>query len=191
MESQVVPMSGTRRWEAMIVGRVLRMVVGTSTVAALLLLPTAALAGPRSTPDFGVKNPQGLRCSPDSVKCMTAGWHDGGEVHIVDDPLEGAGDASGHVIFWCQSVVGFKYQISVEGLAPKQVFTVTTAPMGPGGPVVELGTFRTDPHGYGTLNGVLQLPEGHYGYALEITDADDVVVLDSWGDGQFFGVYGS
>lgn len=196
MDDLAVPVIGTRRWEAMIMRRVTRLCISAAAVAALLLVPTAALAGPRSTPDFGVKNPQNLGCSRDSVKCMTAGWHiddetgeRGAEVHIVDDPLEGEGDASGSVIFWCQSIVGFKYQLSVEGLAPSQVFTVTVKHNFTKDDLGVLGTFRTDPNGYGTLNGVRPLDGGHYAYVLEVTDSDGQVVLDSWGDAQFFGVY--
>ena len=168
--------------------RALIVIVGL--VAAVLAGSGVATAGPRAAPNFGVQNPQGLEhCwHPDPVKCFTTGWASGDEVHIVADPIEvvGTTQESGVVTFWCQSIVGFKYQIWVADLEPQAVYTVTTT----GSFATTLGTFRTDPKGYGTLNGLLQLPPGDYYLILEVRDTSGTLLLDTASDGQGFGVFG-
>lgn len=148
-----------------------------------------ASAGPGGPPSFGVQNPQGLdECwHPDPVKCFTTGWADGEEVHLVADPIEVTGTEleKGTVTFWCQSIVGFKYQIWVSDLEPASTYTVTTV----GSFVTTLGTFRTDPAGYGVLNGMLQLDPGGYFLILQVRDSTGAVVYDTASDGQGFGVF--
>ena len=171
-----------------VVGRTLVVAVGLTAV--MLAGSTMATAGPKAPPSYGVQNPQGLEhCwHPDPVKCFTTGWSGDEEVHIVADPIEvvGTDQASGMVTFWCQSILGFKYQIWVEDLEPKATYTVTTV----GSFAATLGQFRTDPAGYGTLNGLMKLPPGGYYLMLQIRDGDGTVVLDSASDGQGFGVFG-
>lgn len=148
-----------------------------------------AAAGPPAPPSYGdpagQQNPQGLdHCwHPDPVKCLRTGWASGDEVHIVADPF--AGDGTGVVTFWCQSIVGFKYQIWVADLAPRTTYTVTTV----GSLTTTLGTFRTDPAGYGTLNGLLKLDPGGYFLILQVRNAAGAVVLNTAADGQGFGVF--
>ncbi len=164
-------------------------IVGLGLVAMMLASSGMATAGPKAPPNYGVQNPQELEdCwHPDPVKCFTTGWADGGEVHIVADPIEvvGTTDEKGIVTFWCQSIVGFKYQISVADLEPRATYTVTTV----GTVVTTLGSFRTDPAGYGVLNGLLKLPPGGYHLILQVRDATGTVVLDTASDGQGFLVY--
>lgn len=166
---------------------VLRTLIVVAVLTAMTLAASGvAAAGPKAPPDYGVQNPQGLEhCwHPDPVKCFTTGWASGDEVHIVADPL--VGDGTGVVTFWCQSIVGFKYQIWVEGLAPKATYTVTAV----GSFSTTLGTFRTDPAGYGTLNGLLKLAPGGYYVILEVRDANGTVVLRGpANDGQGFEVF--
>lgn len=164
----------------------LRTMIVAVTLALMALTSSGmASAGARAPADYGVQNPQGLEhCwHPDPVKCITTGWASGDEVHIVADPFTGAG--TGMVTFWCQSIVGFKYQIWVADLDPRTTYTVTSI----GSFATTLGSFRTDPAGYGTLNGVLKLPPGGYFLILQIRDANNTVVLDTSADGQGFGVF--
>lgn len=165
------------------------LVVGLGVGAMLLAGVATATAGPQAPPDYGVQNPQGLdHCwHPDPVKCFTTGWADGDEVHIVADPLEvvGTTDEKGMVTFWCQSIVGFKYQVWVSDLEPSSTYTVTTV----GSITTTLGTFRTDPAGYGVLNGMLKLDPGGYFLILQVRDATNAVVYDTASDGQGFMVF--
>lgn len=157
--------------------------------ATLSLGVGVAEAGPKGPPDYGdgagQQNPQGLEhCwHEDPVKCFATGWAQGEEVHIVADPF--TGDGMGVVTFWCQSIVGFKYQIWVAELEPMTTYTVTTT----GSLSITLGSFRTDPGGYGTLNGLIKLDPGEYYLVLQVKDDDGVVVLDTHLDGQGFGVF--
>ena len=167
------------------------MVLAVAFVAMLLVGTGIAGAGPKAPPDYGdsagQQNPQGLaHCwHPDPVKCFTTGWAAGEEVHIVADPL--VGDGTGTVIFWCQSNIGFKYQISVAGLDGSAWYTVTTT----GSFVRTLGSFRTDPNGYGVLNGLVKLDPGEYHLILEVRDSSGTIVLQSpANDPQGFGVFG-
>lgn len=169
---------------------ILRTLVVVLALGALTLAGAGiASAGPRGPAPYGVQNPQGLdECwHPDPVKCFTTGWADGHEVHIVADPIEVVGTAieTGTVTFWCQSNIGFKYQIWVSALDPQSTYTVTTV----GSFVTTLGTFRTDPAGYGVLNGVLTLDPGEYFLILQVRDATGTVVYDTASDGQGFGVF--
>jgi hypothetical protein len=151
-----------------------------------LLGSGVASAGPRSPANYGVQNPQQLpNCwHPDPVKCFSTGWSSGEEVHVVADPFEGE-DGIGVVTFWCQSNIGFKYQIWVADLEPGSHYTVTTV----GTFSTTLGTFRTDPAGYGGLNGVRKLAPGGYYLVLQIRDSSGAIVLDTTADGQGFGVF--
>lgn len=166
------------------------LVVAVGLTAVMLAGSAMATAGPKAPPNYGVQNPQGLdHCwHEDPVKCFTTGWSGDDEVHIVADPIEivDSGQVKGIVTFWCQSIVGFKYQIWVEGLEPKSTYTVTTV----GSFVATLGQFRTDPAGYGTLNGLMKLPPRGYFLILQIRDAAGAVILDSASDGQGFRVFG-
>lgn len=157
--------------------------------AMLLMSTSGAFAGPRVPPNFGVQNPQGLEhCwHPDPVKCFTTGWADGKEVHIVADPIEvvGTTDERGIVTFWCQSNIGFKYQLWLSELEPMSTYSVTTV----GDFVTTLGTFRTDPAGYGALNGILKLDPGEYYVMLQVRDDVGAVVYDTVTDGQGFVVF--
>lgn len=169
---------------------VLRTLVVSVGLGAMMVAGVGiATAGPKAPPSFGVQNPQELEhCwHPDPVKCFTTGWADGDEVHIVADPIEPVGTnvEKGVVTFWCQSIVGFKYQIWVSDLEPGARYTVTTV----GSLSETLGTFRTDPHGYGTLNGLLKLPPGEYYVVLQVRDATGTVVYDTASDGQGFIVF--
>ena len=162
----------------------------SAALLATLLMGTAiAAAGPKAPPNYGdpagQQNPQELdECwHPDPVKCFTTGWASGHEVHIVADPFTGQG--SGTVTFWCQSIVGFKYQVTVAGLEPQATYTVKTV----GSVATTLGTFRSDPSGYGTLNGLLKLTPGSYYLVLQVWDSNGALVMDTHADGQGFGVF--
>lgn len=165
------------------------LIVGLALGVMTLSGAGIATAGPGGPPSFGVQNPQGLDdCwHPDPVKCFTTGWADGHEVHIVADPIEVVGTdvEKGTVTFWCQSIVGFKYQVWVSDLEPSSTYTVTTV----GALATTLGTFRTDPAGYGVLNGLLRLDPGEYYLILQVRDGTGAVVYDTASDGQGFRVF--
>jgi hypothetical protein len=172
---------------------------------------TAALAG---TPDSGNPFPAGKCTSapPWVDKCTPAPWAEGiGERHVVTDALAATpagGDAAGSVTFWCQSQVGFQYHVAVAGLTPGTVHTVRYvtqaeapgAQIDPTGPSGALGKLRTDRAGAGSVDGTLPLPAGEYAFAVQVVDANGVVLLEPaleqwWPDGPFvpdtngFGVY--
>ncbi len=171
----------------------------TSVIISLLILlypSSIVLAGSPEGHPFGNSDPTGHGHGPGVVKLVPAPWAPEGTLHIVNDPLaatpDGDPDSTGWVIFWCQSKVGFQYNIGVTGLAPLTNYTVVAEFPGPA-PDPVLGTLHTDANGLGSFSGVLQLEPGGYFLRINVLDSNDINVLSSGpsgsNDGQGFGVY--
>jgi hypothetical protein len=176
-------------------------------VALLLtaLSSVAVIAGPPSAPNYGTYNPANLADQPPEEwgveKVIPSPSTPGGAVRIITDPLEGP-TADGWVTFWCQSRLGFQYDIGATGLDPLSTYGVNAygvqiqiVPPGTGDAVeiepglwilpstavpieLDLGTFRTDANGLGGVKGVSRLLAGYvYDVETVISDADDTPVL--------------
>ena len=182
-------------------------VAGIALLAALF--PAVALAGPPSQPDYGAYNPTGLPNQPPEEwgveKALPSHQAPGGAVRIITDALVGGGGADGWVTFWCQSRLGFQYNIGATGLDPKSRYSVRAEGvsfefalqdpgLGPLSPQIEpglwilvltatpvdldLGTFQTDANGSGGVKGVARLPSGYvYEVAVVVSDSDGIPVL--------------
>ena len=149
-------------------------------IAASLVMPTSGPVAAGGPPDRGVMEPVGDACPwPDFLnavleaggveKCLPkqVAWTEGEGIRIVTDPLVGTAPASGWVQFWCETKVGFRYIIGVEGLAANAVFTVNaTDELGAG--TFDLGTIHTNADGVGQTGGVLQLPPGFYEFDVSV-----------------------
>ena len=132
----------------------------------------------------------------------------GGQTHIITDPLVGS-DATGWVTFWCQSKIGFQYNIGTYcGLNPLSEYRVRAYGVKiqivsadtPGGidthegfwinpttltvlELLELGTFKTDANGLGGVKGVVKLQSGWlYDVDTVVSDIDGHPVLSSPAD---------
>lgn len=180
-------------------------------VAGIILLmalsPAVALAGPPSPPDYGKYNPTDQPGQPPEEwgveKVIPIPSAPGGVVRIITDLLTGIeSDATGWVTFWCQSNLGFQYNIGVIGLDELSRYSVEASggqilivPEGTPGafeleqglwvdfstltPVeLDLGTFKTDANGKGGVNGVTKLPSGYvYEVAVVVSDSNGIPVL--------------
>lgn len=175
------------------------------------LSSVAVVAGPPSPPDYGKYNPTDLPSQPPEEwgveKVIPSPSAPGGAVRIITDPLEGLLPADGWVTFWCQSRLGFQYNIGATGLDPVSTYSVKAhgvqiqiVPPGTAGAIeiepglwilpsttlpieLDLGTFRTDANGSGGVKGVSRLPAGYaYDVGTVIADADGDPVLWSPGD---------
>jgi hypothetical protein len=197
------------------VKKIMLLVLGV--VLLIALSPAVVFAGPPSPPDFGNYNPLDLPGPPESwgvEKIIPPLSAPGGSVHIITDPLEATGidpDATGWVTFWCQSKIGFHYHIGASGLDPLSRYSVRAfgiqaivVPPGTPGAIdtgegfwilivgsldLDLGAFKTDANGLGTVRGIEKLANGFYGLVVEVTDAGGDIVLDSSADDQGFLVY--
>lgn len=185
-----------------------RLMLAVATISLLMALsPAVALAGPPSPPDYGNYNPLGLVGPPESwgVEKILPSLAPGGQTHIVTDPLIGP-SASGWVTFWCQSKVGFQYNIGATGLNPLsrysvRAFGIQAIIVPPGTPdaidtgegfwilIVDpaldlnLGKFMTDANGLGGVKGVAQLPAGYlYDVGTVVFDGAGIPVLWSPAD---------
>lgn len=159
------------------------LITSVGAMVAMLMLAGSAVAGP---PDYGVKNPTDnqfgpcanesrlVKCLPDQIPFTESG------IHIVNLPMAGPVGA-GQITFWCQDQVGFKYFISVEGLAANSTYTVTAVDQNDEEYV--LGVIHTNANGEGQLNGILRLEIGLYHLAITVSDADGVPVI--FGGGGF------
>jgi hypothetical protein len=186
--------------------KIMLLTAGIVLVLSMVLSPAVALAGPPTQPDYGNWNPTGLDLPPAMEdwgleKALPSSSAPGGEVHIVTDLL--AGDGEGWVTFWCQSKVGFQYNIGTTGLDPLSEYSVNAygvqiliVPEGTPGAVelepglwvdfstltpvaLDLGTFKTDANGRGGVKGVTKLPSGYvYEVAVVVFDGDGVPVLE-------------
>ncbi len=185
------------------------VLVLVGVVVLVALSSTAAFAGPPSPPDYGTYNPVGLPGQPPEEwgveKVIPSTSAPGGAVRIITDPL--VGDAIGWVTFWCQSTIGFQYNIGATGLDPVSTYGVKAygvqiliVPSGTAGAVeiepglwilpstltpveLDLGTFKTDANGSGGVKGVERLADGYvYDVGTVISDADGTPVLWSPGD---------
>jgi len=166
-----------------------------------------ALAGAPTPPDYGQYNPQDLPGPPEEwgVEKILPSLAPGGQTRIITDPLVGDAAASGWVTFWCQSTIGFQYNIGTTGLDPLSKYSVhadgikavVVAPGTPGAidtgegfwilivDTVELhlGTFQTDANGLGGVKGMAKLPTGYvYSVGTVVHDSDDLPVLWSPAD---------
>ena len=186
------------------------VLVLVGVVVLVALSTTAAFAGPPSPPDYGTYNPVGLPDQPPEIwgveKVIPSHSAPGGAVRIITDPL--VGDATGWVTFWCQSKLGFQYNIGAVGLNPLTRYSVKAygiqiqiVPLGTAGateiepglwvdfttltPIepLDLGTFKTDANGLGGVKGVERLADGYvYDVGTVISDTDGVPLLWSPGD---------
>lgn len=188
-----------------------KIMLGVIGVILLMTLsPAIVLAGTTSPPDYGNYNPLGLLAPPESwgVEKVLPSLAPGGQTHIITDPLDGVGsDATGWVTFWCQSKVGFQYNIGTySGLNPLSKYSVRAygvkikiVPPGTGTDTgegfwidpttlttiepLELGTFETDANGLGGVKGVVQLHSGWlYDVGTVVSDIDGHPVLSSPND---------
>jgi hypothetical protein len=175
------------------------------------LSPMAVLAGPPSPPDYGTYNPADLPGQPPEEwgveKVIPSPSIPGGAVRIITDPLVGIPPADGLVTFWCQSRLGFQYNIGATGLDPVSTYSVKAYGVQiiivtedtPGAVEIEpdlwvdfstltpleldLGTFRTDANGSGGIKGVAKQSAGYvYDVGTVISDADGTPVLWSPSD---------
>jgi hypothetical protein len=191
--------------------RITRLIAVGIALILTALTSVTVLAGPPSPPDYGKYNPADLPGQPPEEwgveKVIPSPSAPGGAVRIITDPLEGLPPADGWVTFWCQSRLGFQYNIGATGLDPlstygvkaygAQILIVTEETPGaveiePGlwvdfstlTPIeLDLGTFRTNGNGSGGTNGVSRLPAGYaYDVGTVIFDAGDTPVLWSPSD---------
>ncbi len=173
-------------------------------VILMVLSPVAVLAGPPSPPDYGRYNPTDLPGQPPEEwgveKAIPSPSAPEGAVRIITDLLAGEGD--GWVTFWCQSRLGFQYNIGVTGLDGLSRYSINASggqilivpEDTPGAVELEpglwvdfstltpvelyLGTFKTDANGRGGVNGVTKLSSGYvYEVAVVVSDSDGVPVL--------------
>lgn len=154
-------------------------------VVGLVAPAAVAGAGPSGPPDFGVVDP--LDNNPTTVvgpfsgscpwpnfvvledvgKCLPSAiaWSEDG-VRTVSDPLvDSSNVVMGHFTFWCQSRTGLRFIVTVEGLDPNTVYTVTAAAFG------TLAQLRTDPNGNGVVGGTLRLDPGSYETSISVGTA--------------------
>jgi hypothetical protein len=188
-------------------------------VASLLSFPVAILAGSPSAPNYGKYNPANLPGQPPEEwgveKVIPLPLAPGGAVRIITDPLNGSAPADGWVTFWCQSHLGFQYNIGATGLDAISTYSVVAdgvqiqivAPGTVGAIEVEpglwilpssavpveldLGSFVSDATGSGGVKGVARLPAGYvYDVATTVSNANDEPVLSSpYDDTNEFIVY--
>ena len=194
------------------------MLVLAGIALLVALVPTTiVLAAPPNPPDYGKVDPLNIsnidEFLPQILKVIPAPWvsytvspeQEPYQVHIVNDPLvevNGSG-ATGSVTFWCQSQVGFQYQIIASGLASNTSYNVTTSFLDFVHFEFEdptlLGILHTDVNGNGSVRGVIPLPPSTlFPYYLIVgVDLDGTPVLgpgadpnEPFGlDGQGFIVY--
>ncbi len=188
------------------------MFVAVGIALVLTALSSAAVvAGPSSPPDYGKYNPADLANQPPEEwgveKVIPSPSTPGGAVRIITDPLEGLPPADGWVTFWCQSRLGFHYNIGATGLEPLSTYTVMAygiqiqiVPPGTPGAIelepglwidfstltpieLDLGTFKTDANGTGGIKGVAKQSAGYvYDVGTVVADADGDPVLWSPSD---------
>jgi len=202
------------------------LLVVLGAVLLLTLSSAVALAGPSSQPNYGTVDPTHIGTLPpewlaDVDKIIPAPGAPGGQIHIVTDPLVNADgvwfgsdtDASGWVTFWCQSTIGFRYNIGWTRLDRLSRYTVSASgidglivPPGTAGaidsgegfwfviagfPNLDLGTVKTDAKGSGGVKGTAQLSSGHvYILWTVVTDSGgNVVLVTPLNDPNAFVVY--
>jgi hypothetical protein len=179
----------------------MKRLIVTAIVGAVLLLAvfaTTAVAGPPSPPSFGNYNPLNLPNEPleswgvEKIVPQLGTYGEGPEssdsIHIITDPLADPNNSSavgGWVTFWCQSTVGFHYNIGATDLEPNSTYTVHAS----GSVHLSLGTIHTDANGRGSASGVKTLAPGGYYVVVSVKDSQDNTVLDSHADGQGFLVF--
>lgn len=194
--------------------KVILAVLGVVLLVALS--STSALAGSPSPPNHGKVDPVGIwppympplnlltgveKVFPSSPAI--------GQIHIITDPLVPVGedpDANGWVTFWCQSTVGFQYNIGATGLDPLSRYSVSAnglkAQIVPAGTPdaidsgegfyyvvvdpayhLDLGTLKADANGSGGVKGVTQLQNGRlYILWTEVRASNGALVLVTPGD---------
>ena len=167
--------------------KILLLVLGL--VLLLTLFPATVLAGPPEGPNYGKNDPHELWDTefpfgtPEEIgleKIQPSSSAPGGEVHIVTDPLAEVGTErlvyAGWVTFWCQSKIGFQYNIGTE-LDDLSRYIVEAQPLDEffqdeGDPIV-LGSFQTDVNGMGGVRGVHKLEDGPYEFEVRVYEYDD------------------
>lgn len=167
----------------------MRKLLALCMALALAALMTGTALG--ATPNYGQKNPSGnlqppcvfesmlVKCLPQQIPWTSAEIPDDG-VHIVSLPMGGP-EGTGQITFWCINQAGFLYYITVAGLDPNSVYTVTAADQN--GQTYVLGVIHTNANGEGQLNGMLRLDPGGYELGITVTDADGSPVI--FGGGGF------
>jgi hypothetical protein len=184
-------------------------------VLSMALFPTAVFAGSPSPPNYGTIDPTKIwppylppLTDPSMAgveKVIPAPKAPGGQIHIITDPLVPVGDdvdANGWVTFWCQSQIGFKYNIGATGLNRLSTYHVYSvgpdfllAAEGDPGAIdvgegmwgipqppiaLDLGTLKTDAKGSGGVNGVAKLSSGHlYILWTIVNDGTSATILGS------------
>jgi hypothetical protein len=179
-----------------------------ATVLLMVLSTTVVFAGSPSPPNYGKADPVGIwppYMPPISLltgveKVIPSSSAPGGQIHIITDLLVPVGNdtpVNGWVTFWCQSHLGFQYNIGATGLEPNSAYAVTAEgwqltpdPNGPitieggnysiVGPVaLDLGMLHTDANGLGSANGVKKLAPDLYDLMVYIRNASGQLVLQS------------
>lgn len=177
-------------------------------VLLMVLSPVATIAGSLSAPNYGKYNPANLADQPPEEwgveKVIPSPQAPGGAVRIITDPLEGSAPADGWVTFWCQSHLGFQYNIGATGLDSLSTYSaeadgaqILVVPPGTADAVeiepglwilpssalpieLDLGTFRSDTNGSGGVKGVVRLLAGYvYDVTTIISSVNGEPVLSS------------
>jgi hypothetical protein len=169
------------------------MLLIAATVLLMALSTTVVFAGSTSPPNYGTVDPVGIwppYMPPlnllTGVEKVIPSSPAIGQIHIITDPLVRVGDdtdANGWVTFWCQSQIGFQYNIGATGLDPLSKYSVYAngvkaqiVPPGTPGAIdsgegfyyvvvdpnyhLDLGTLKADANGSGGVKGVAQLQSG-------------------------------
>ena len=175
-------------------------------MASILIGGVALAAGPTRAPDFGVVDPLDANPTtarpggftgscpwpngvdqflPEVEKCLPAaiGWSEDG-VRIVSDPLVATstgGSATGAFTFWCQSRVGLRFMVTVQGLAPFTTYSVQAFDVATSSAVGTIATIQTDKDGNGGATGVVHLDPGGYDWAIRVGTVLETVAGDEIG----------
>jgi hypothetical protein len=183
------------------------LVIAMVALLVALFPTTIVLAGSSTPPDYGKYNPTNQPGQPPEEwgveKVIPIHSSPGGVARIITDLLAGIeSDATGWVTFWCQSSLGFQYNIGATGLDGTSRYSVKASggqilivPEGTTGaselepgvwvdfstltPIeLDLGTFMTDANGRGGVKGVTKLPSGHvYEVAVIVSDSNGTPLL--------------
>lgn len=182
---------------------VLVVLVGMASVA---IGGVASATGPKEPPNFGVVDPLDANPTtarpggftgscpwpnavdqflPEVEKCLPAAiaWAENG-VRIVSDPLvatSAEGSATGTFTFWCQSRVGLKFMVVVQGLEPFTTYAVHASDVATSSAIGTIATIRTDKDGAGGATGVVNLDSGDYDWAIHVGAVLQTVVGDEIG----------
>jgi hypothetical protein len=188
------------------------MLLIAATVLLMALSTTVVFAGSASPPNYGTVDPVGIWPPPPMPplsaltgveKVFPSSPAPGGQIHIITDLLIPVGNVTpvnGWVTFWCQSQIGFQYNIGATGLEHNAAYAVTAEglrlTLDPSGPIktdignfsivstvaLDLGILHTDVNGLGSANGVKKLEPvvpDLYVLMVYIRNTSDQIVLQS------------